>query len=256
MITKENIATSLSTRIFGREIHVFEEVGSTQDIARTMVVSGSPEGTIIVANTQKEGRGRLGREWVSPEGGLWFSLVLIPPFGPEIAMWITLLSAISVVEGIKNITGLMAQIKWPNDILIHDKKVAGILTEMSSHQVAIRYIVLGIGINVNIPVERLPEGATSIQHEIHMYVPLEKLMGEILQDLEKNYIRFKKEKSISSFVDTINELMAYKGEIVEIITPEENIRGRLIGIGYDGWLVIDVDGKHRTVITGELSCRR
>ncbi|MFH1097048.1 MAG: biotin--[acetyl-CoA-carboxylase] ligase [Candidatus Desantisbacteria bacterium] len=252
-ISKEKITANLTSGMFARQMHLFVEVPSTQDILRTLIVSGSPEGTIVVSETQTEGRGQLGREWVSPEGGLWFSIALIPPFGPEAAPQITLLAAFSIVQAIEDIAGLSAMIKWPNDIFINAKKVAGILGEMSSHRVAIRYIALGIGINVNISLEKLPPYATSLQNEAQREIPLEGLMASILNHFEDNYRIFKESKNMAPFQEKINELLLYREKIVKVTTPQEIIQGTVVGIHQDGRLIINTEDEQKMLSSGEIT---
>jgi len=251
-IAKEKILVNLISGMFARQIHLFEEVSSTQDILRTLIVSGSPEGTIVISETQTEGRGQLGREWISPEGGLWFSIALIPPFGPEVAPQITLLAAFSIVQAISDIVGLSAMIKWPNDIFINGKKVAGILGEMSSHRVAIRYIALGIGINVNILLEKLPPYATSLQNEAQRKIPLEELLASILNHFENNYRIFKESKDMSPFQEKINEMLLYRGEMVKVTSLQEIIQGTVVGVYQDGRLIINTVAEQKMLSSGEI----
>lgn len=251
-ISKEKILLNLKSRIFSRQIHLFEEVSSTQDILRTLIVSGSPEGTIVVSETQTKGRGRLDREWVSPEGGLWFSTALIPPFGPETAPQITLIAAISIVQAIADVVCLTASIKWPNDIFINGKKVAGIIGEMSSHQVAIKYIAIGIGINVNISLERLPPCATSLSYETQREISLEELLSSFLSHLDHNYSAFKVSKDLTPFMDSIRRLLLYKDETIEISTDQGMIQGILLDIHTDGRLLIKIGDESKLISSGEI----
>ncbi|MBU1754412.1 biotin--[acetyl-CoA-carboxylase] ligase [bacterium] len=251
-ISREKILFNLKSRMFSRQIHLLEEVSSTQDVLRSLIVSGSPEGTIVISETQSEGRGRLDREWVSPEGGLWFSVTLIPPLGPEAAPQITMIAALSIVQAIRDVVGLSACIKWPNDIFINNKKVAGIIGEMSSHQVAIKYIALGIGINVNIPLEKLPSCATSVFHETQREIPLEELLSSFLDHLDDNYSVFKSSKNLTPFMDNIRELLLYKDETVEISTAQGIIQGTILDIHTDGRLIIKTGDECRMLSSGEI----
>jgi BirA family biotin operon repressor/biotin-[acetyl-CoA-carboxylase] ligase len=251
-ISKEKILLSLKSRMFSRQIHLFEEVPSTQDILRSLIVSGSPEGTIVLSETQIKGRGRLGREWVSPEGGLWFSTALIPPFGPEAAPQITLLAALSIVQAVSDIAGLAASIKWPNDIFLNSKKFAGIIGEMSSHQVAIKYIALGIGINVNILIEKLPPCATSLLYETQKKIPLEEFLSSLLNHLDDNYLAFKSSKDLTPFIDSIRGILLYKDETVKISTAQGMIQGKILDIHTDGRLIIKIGDECRMLSSGEI----
>ena len=171
----------LDTKIIGRNIYHFETIGSTNLFAKKLVKEGAEEGVVIVADVQSGGRGRKNRTWSSPEGGLWFSILLYPKISPQSVMLITMASSIAVAQGIEEITSINPVIKWPNDLSINEKKVCGILTEIDAEMDSINYTVVGIGINVNNELEKeLQKTATTLKLEIGTQVPKVELLTSIL----------------------------------------------------------------------------
>ncbi|WP_083413085.1 biotin--[acetyl-CoA-carboxylase] ligase [Bacillus massilinigeriensis] len=169
-VSGDEISLGLKTERLGRTIHYEESVESTQKIAHRLAAEGAPEGTLIVADEQTMGRGRLGRKWHSPKyTGIWTSLILRPDLPPAKAPQLTLIAAVAAVQAIEDVTELTSQIKWPNDILIGKKKVTGILTELQAESDRINAIIIGIGMNVNQRVTDFPpelfETATSLSIE-------------------------------------------------------------------------------------------
>lgn len=179
------------TALIGREIHIFQEIDSTNLKGMDLGKRGSPEGTIILAETQSNGRGRLGRKWISPEGNIYLSVILRPEISPSHAPLITLMAAVASASSLKNNLNIPASIKWPNDILIEGKKVGGILTEMNSGMDKINFIVLGIGINVNMDISILPPDvraiSTSIKDTIGGSVSRIEVLSSLLKELDKWY---------------------------------------------------------------------
>src|SRR5450756_69336 len=159
------------TKIIGRDIRVFEQTTSTNDVIEKLARDGVKEGVVVFAESQTKGRGRLGRKWMSPaRRGLWFSILLRPDLRPQDATRLTVASATALRRAIESQTGLKAEIKWPNDILIHGKKVAGILTELSAELDQVKYVILGIGVDVNLSLGDFPAElrklATSLKVEL------------------------------------------------------------------------------------------
>src|SRR3989338_9192858 len=157
------IQFNLHTKILGKKIIHYDSISSTMDEAFRLGSEGTPEGTVVVSETQTKGRGRLGRSWMSPKGkGIYCSLILRPDFAPNEVARLTLLCAVALSEAIKDVCGITAYIKWPNDLLVNYKKVAGILTELSAETDRVKFVVIGIGLNVNTLKSHLPEGSTSL----------------------------------------------------------------------------------------------
>jgi BirA family biotin operon repressor/biotin-[acetyl-CoA-carboxylase] ligase len=191
-ITSNEIQLGLMTKSLGRTIHYEETVTSTQKIAHKLAYDGANEGTIIVAEEQIAGRGRLDRAWHSPKfTGIWMSIILRPAIPLAQASQLTLLTAVSVAQAIQEVTKLEPEIKWPNDILLGRKKVVGILTELQAEADRINSVIIGIGLNVNQIEDDFPEElrglATSLRIESGGKVNRAELIQAILKKLEKLY---------------------------------------------------------------------
>lgn len=186
------IEQHLATRLLGRRLVYLPITLSTNDIAREEGRSGAPEGTLVVADEQTAGRGRLRRTWLAPAGSsLLMSLVLRPPLQPDKVFCLVMISATAVAEAIEQVTGLPCGIKWPNDIFIRGRKVAGILSEMSLVAGEIDFTVIGIGLNVNADLSTLDEiaaTATSLSTELGHAVSRERLLCQVLLEFEKRYL--------------------------------------------------------------------
>lgn len=251
----------LTTKTFGRALEVHETISSTNSRAKELAQGGAVHGTLVVAEEQKSGRGRLGRSWESPEGlGLWLSLILRPSFPPRFAPRMTVLAGLAVVQAIFRVTGLETSIKWPNDIIINSKKVCGILTEMQADPDLIDYIVVGIGMNVNTLKEDFPhelrDSATSLKLEKGVHINRCKLLAELLavfEDLDSRYL------STGDFTEILNE---YKekcitlGRAVRVTGPTETFEGTAVDLTDDFELVVETKGsERRKVFSGDVSVR-
>ncbi|MFD1738523.1 biotin--[acetyl-CoA-carboxylase] ligase [Bacillus salitolerans] len=191
-ITSNEIQLGLTTNYLGRTIHYEETVTSTQKIAHKLAYEGTPEGTIVVAEEQLAGKGRLDRAWHSPKyTGIWMSIILRPTIPPQQAPQLTLLAAVSVAQAIQEVTSIEPEIKWPNDILVRGKKTVGILTELQAEADRINSVIIGIGINVNQSNEDFPDDlkhkATSLSLEAKKIINRAELIQAILSKLEKRY---------------------------------------------------------------------
>ncbi|MBI4285622.1 MAG: biotin--[acetyl-CoA-carboxylase] ligase [Chloroflexi bacterium] len=185
----ERFAAGLGTRVIGRRVVFFPVLISTMIAAREEAERGAPEGTVIIAGEQTAAKGRLQRTWFSPRGALAFSVILRPK--TEELPYLIMLSALSVVHSIEQVTHLKPQIKWPNDVLIDGKKVCGILIENSFRGSAVDYAIIGIGVNVNIRMANLPEVpalATSLSDEIGREVSLPELLRQQLRHMDSLYL--------------------------------------------------------------------
>lgn len=191
-MTADEIRFGLRTESIGKNIHHFESVESTQKVAHQLSYNDTPEGTVIIAEEQTSGRGRMDRKWHSPKyTGVWMSLILRPAIPPAKAPQLTLLAAVAIVQAIEETTGLKPEIKWPNDILINGKKVTGILTELQAEADRIHSIIIGIGINVNQKQEDFPldlqTTATSLAIEKGEAVSRTELVRNVFKHMEKLY---------------------------------------------------------------------
>jgi len=235
------IQSGLMTNIFGREIHYFDTLPSTMDEAFRLGVEGEAEGTIVCAESQTKGKGRLGRSWSSPKGkGIYMSVIFRPAMAPADVAKMTLLSAVAVCEALTKSSGVPARIKWPNDILVGDKKLAGILTELSAEMDRVRFVVMGIGINVNTSLSQLFPTATSIKQEMGCKHDRAACVREILQSLEFWYDRLKAEGFLP-VIDRWKELSSTLGQRVRLVDLSGDVEGEAVDLDQYGGLIIRND---------------
>ena len=235
------IQFELSTKIIGKKIVYRETVDSTMDIAFNLGLEKSPEGTVVIAEGQTKGRGRLGRSWVSPKGkGIYLSIILRPELLPTEAAKLTLLSAIALCDAIKNTTHLDANIKWPNDVLINGKKVAGVLTELNAETDRVKFVVVGIGLNVNAKSDTLPAGATSLRSEAKKQFSRVDVTKEVLRSIEHWYLRYQRQGFLP-VAKRWKELSVTLNKRVRVVDPTGEIEGEAVDIDKDGGLMIRKD---------------
>jgi BirA family biotin operon repressor/biotin-[acetyl-CoA-carboxylase] ligase len=184
------IRFGLETKWLGRDLCCFQEISSTNELAKE-VAHKSENGTVILAMIQTQGRGRLSRPWISPPGGIWMSLILKPKMPLSNIHQINMAVSVAVTKSIQTLYGLEAGIKWPNDILINERKVCGILMEVSAEVDRLDYAVVGLGINANVDVSGFPDEwkSTSIGHQLGRVVSRTELIQKILQEVEAAYER-------------------------------------------------------------------
>ncbi|WLD91800.1 biotin--[acetyl-CoA-carboxylase] ligase [Alkalihalobacillus sp. AL-G] len=238
------IKSNLKTEKLGQNVHYEEQVTSTQEIAHRLAMEGAPEGTIAIAEQQTTGRGRLGRPWHSPKGsGIWMSIILKPNIPPQQAPQLTLLAAVSVVQGIQKSTGLKPQIKWPNDILIDGKKIVGILTELQAEADRVNSVIMGIGINVNTPEDSFPEELASIATSLKVEnggsdIDRSELVRSILEEMEKLYTLYL-EHGFAPIKLLWEGSAASLGKHVRVKTLSGELTGKAQGITDEGVLLIE-----------------
>ena len=249
----EEISFDLKTKIIGTHIESYDILASTMDTAMERALQGAPEGTIICAEGQHRGRGRLGRSWLSAKGkGIYCSLILRPHFSPAESPKLTLLSAVAVCRAIRTTTRLDCLIKWPNDLFIGNKKVGGILTEMNAELDRVKFVIIGFGINVNTPLSLLPPKATSLKDESQERISRVGLLREILREFEKEYLELRHGK-FSSVLERWRKLSTTLGHRVTIASPKEHIEGEALDIDDDGGLLVRLDsGFVEKVIVGDV----
>ncbi|MBI4972810.1 MAG: biotin--[acetyl-CoA-carboxylase] ligase [Candidatus Omnitrophica bacterium] len=251
------ISRGLNTKVIGKKIYYFESVSSTMDIAVKLGMEGSPDGTLVISETQTKGRGRLGRSWLSPKyKGVYLSLILRPKILPAQAPIITLLAAVSICEAIKRITGLEAKIKWPNDILMYQKKLGGILTELNAETDELRFAVIGLGLNVNNDKKALLTSATSLKEQKKENINRLDLLQEILRRIEANYLLFQG-KGPQPIIEQWREYNITLGRRVKVISHKELREGEAIDIDIDGGLLLRQDsGLTEKIMAGDVAhCR-
>lgn len=257
LILPHKLKDALNTNYIGKEIHYFREVDSTNEVAKGLAEEGAPEGTVIIAEKQRKGRGRRGKPWISPIGGAWMSLILRPDTLPINAPQLTFTAGVAAAKTIKNEYGLDVGIKWPNDILIENKKVCGILTEISTEKDSIDYIIAGIGIDANVDLSQLPvelrNETTSLQMELEEEIPRMILVRKFLENFEIMYNQFNQGK----FQKILQKWRKYSktiGSYVEIRKGTEVIQGEAVGVNREGVLILELqDGTLKKIISGE--CR-
>ncbi len=255
-LRQNELGLGLKTKIIGKDIRLFPEVVSTNTLAMEAAQQGAPEGTVIIAETQTGGKGRLGRTWISPRGNLYLSVILRPQIPTHKAPLITLVGAVAVASAIRKHCSLQAAIKWPNDILISGKKVAGLLTEMSAEPDRIRHIALGIGVDVNMELQELPPdvrlNATTLAAESGAKIDRKLLLQQILRDLEHWYqIFLTSETAVLKEWELLNMTINNR---VAVSGSGEVFEGLAQGIDHEGRLVVALDdGTIRIVAAGDVT---
>jgi BirA family biotin operon repressor/biotin-[acetyl-CoA-carboxylase] ligase len=258
VLTREQILEGLEAREIGRLLHVLDEVGSTNDLAMALADAGAPHGTAVVAERQTQGRGRLGRTWESPPGvGLWASVVLRPAVPAAAAPAMTLGGGVATAEAIEAEAGIPVALKWPNDVLVDGRKVAGILTELRTRDEAVAHLVVGIGINVHqgrseFPPE-LAETAISIRQATGRAVSRVRLLQRLFARLEAWSRRFVDEGP-GAVVAAAAARMPMLGQRVVAVAGAERWEGTAARLDGDGALVIVLPGGGtRRVLAAEVT---
>jgi len=244
------------TLLIGKRVLYYEEVASTQDITRKLARQGAEEGTVVIAEKQTRGRGRRGRSWTSPDGGLYLSIILRPNLEPVRALQLPLVAGVAVARAIKKVTALQPRLKWPNDIIIAGKKVGGILTDTSTKKGKIDHTVLGIGLNVNTPRSLFPqairETATSLAEEGGQNISPLELLQCLFSEFEALYVEF-----LACGFDRIREewkAMSHTiGSRVKVASGEAEIEGEALDIDSEGFLLLRRgNGDVERVISGDV----
>ena len=243
---------NLKTKIIGKKILYFDKIQSTNLYAKQLIDQNIENGTIVISDVQTGGRGRKNRSWVSPSGGLWFSVILYPDIAPRCGMVITMAASISVSKAIREITGLKTRIKWPNDILLKNKKVCGILTELNADLNKIIYAIVGIGVNVNNKIEnQLDDIAISLKQVVDSEISRDELLKSILKNFDMNYNRLKKndfeyiKKIWLSYANII-------GKKVRINDYKTVMEGVVKDIDDNGYLILNTNSGIINVINGDI----
>ncbi len=259
VITAEETGSRMQTEWVGREILYYPSVDSTNTVAKRMGEEGAAQGLLVIADEQTAGKGRRGRAWQTPAGtAIAMTVLLRPAILPERISMVTLVMGLAVTEAVRDLTGLDAGIKWPNDVVVKGKKLTGILTEMSAELQAVNYIVIGIGINVNVPSfpAELTDTATSLLLETGHKVNRAELIARTMLYFEQAYDKFIRTQDLSLLMDRYNTLLLSKDRPVRVLEPETSFTGTAVGIDpYGRLLVRDEDGEIREIYAGEVSVR-
>jgi len=231
-----------------RRIHYFPEIGSTMDAARELAKKGAAQGTIVIAEAQTHGRGRLSRDWLSPEGGIYFTIILRPRISPAYAPRVNLMAAVAVATTIRKLFGLKAELKWPNDVLIAGKKVCGILAEMDAEMDIVNFVNVGIGINANNPVTRLGKAATSLKEALGREISRKELLRVLITEIEQRQPLLMKADLLKQW----KGLSATLDKQVRVMSLGEEVTGQAIDIDATGALKLRCkDGSLQTVLVGD-----
>jgi BirA family transcriptional regulator, biotin operon repressor / biotin---[acetyl-CoA-carboxylase] ligase len=252
-----NIRERLNTQRFGAKFHYFAELTSTNNYARELAENGAEEGEVVIAESQTQGRGRLGRRWESPPlANLYFSVILRPALPPAHAPQITLMAAVALAETVAPLIPQAPTIKWPNDILVEGKKLAGVLTEAACGSEHIEYVILGIGINVNYRIDSMPpeirQRATSIADLTQREVDREGVLLRLIQALDRCYGELE-EAGFETLRPRWEAYFSLRGRRVRVELLDQVLIGRARGIERDGALILeDEHGDLQNIYAGDV----
>lgn len=246
------------TSDFGRPYYFYQTVSSTNDVVRELAYAGAPQGAVVAAEEQTGGRGRRGRSWYSPRGGLWFSLLLRPQVSPAQSQTLPLFVSLMVVKGIEKLLGITLDLKWPNDILLGGRKTGGVLVELGAEAEQVHYAVAGIGINVNVtsfPPE-LEKEATSLGIYAGRRVDRARLLAGILSSIETGYPCWCRE-GFAPFREAYKGRLSFLGRQITVRTAGgEVLTGIAADVDTDGRLLLSSPaGKQRWLHGGEVKVR-
>ena len=255
LLLPTEIKNNLKTSLLGKVIAHFDEVDSTQEVAKKMARKGIAEGALVISEQQHSGRGRLGRRWVSPAGGVWLSLILRPKILVQQAQRITLVVSVAAARAFNKLYDINARIKWPNDILVKGKKICGILIETEGELDKLNFMVIGMGANINISLEsedEIKNIATSVKSQLNREVPRLKFVQTFLAEFEQLY----KEFNSGFFKEILKEWLNLSDTIGTRITAEsldEKFEGIVLGLDDDGFLIVRLqDDSEKKVISGDI----
>lgn len=257
---KFEITRNLNTSLIAKECIFYEETGSSNEEAKKISNIKVTDGLCVVADMQTSGKGRLGRVWQSPKGkNIYFSICLVPNITPMEAPQITLMAGIAVCRAINDSFGLSAKIKWPNDIIVNNKKICGILTEISAEIDSIKYIVCGIGINANVETfsDELKNKATSLKLELNCEIDRAAFLCSVLKKIEYYYDIFLKSNGISGFIDEYRLNCINIGQNCTALFKGSSVSGIVKDIDDNGNLILEKEnGERLNIFSGEVTLRR
>ncbi|MCX7568691.1 biotin--[acetyl-CoA-carboxylase] ligase [Tumebacillus sp. DT12] len=258
LVTASEIRDGLRTSLLGQSIVYHETIDSTNTMAQKLALNGAPEGTLVIADEQTAGRGRRGRNWFSPpHSGVWMSLILRPQLPVAHAAQITLVTAVAMARALTRLTGVEAGIKWPNDILFDKRKCCGILTEMHAEFDQVHHLVLGIGINVNVPQEQFPEElqsiATSLQGVKGVPIPRAEVVRAVMEELEPLYRRYVDGGGFASIREDWKRSNITLGRQIVAQTARGPITGEALDIDEFGVLLVRrEDGETEKIYSADI----
>lgn len=261
LLSPAEVSPFLQTRWLGKTIHYFRTVDSTNVQAYHLALQGAGEGEVIIAEAQEKGRGRLGRHWFSPPfRNLYLSVILRPMVLPPQTTLLTLMAAVATAEAIEQTSGLLPELKWPNDLLINGRKVAGLLNEMYAESDHVHFVILGIGVNLNTEERQFPkeirDRATSIKRETGKRIPRQDFLLCLLKTLERWYEVFTAQGG-SPILEAWRQWACIEGKTVTITSFGERLIGKAVDVDSDGALILETDsGERRKVVAGDVEYRQ
>lgn len=257
LLTPSEVKPLLRTKWVGKTIHHFHTIDSTNSKAYQLALSGAREGEVVVAESQDQGRGRMGRRWFSPPfSNLHLSVILRPNIPPHQASLITLMAAVATADAIHRFSSLSPVIKWPNDILLSGRKVAGLLNEIHSETDRIHFVILGIGVNLNVDRKMFPKEirtiATSLKEEMGVTISRKNFLQCLLQELERWYEVFLK-KGGTPVLKAWRDRAMIEGREIKVTSFGEIVTGMAVDIDSDGALILETKkGERKRVVAGDI----
>lgn len=258
LLSDEKIKSVIKTELFAKKIYAFWSVGSTNEFAYSRALQGEKEGALVIAEQQSKGRGRKLRAWHSPfNKGLWFSLILRPELPASRAGLVPYLAGVSVAEAVEHFIGLKPEVKWPNDLLLNSKKFCGILSEVEFENSLIKFIILGIGINVNHKKDEFPEEfqeqATSLRIESDSRIDRADFLAELIWQLEKNYNDMK-QNGFEHIIYKWKMMCPQLGKKVVVIQDDQKYQGVFEELNDEGCLLLRTNaGELKKIVTGDVT---
>lgn len=255
-MNQESLEASIQTEHFGRNLFYLQTINSTNKWLASLADVGAEEGTVTIATSQENGLGRLGREWFSPEGGLWFSVLLRPSITPAEATKLIFVAGLAVAKTLRKEFRLDARTKWPNDVLIDGKKVCGILSQMKSKGTQSNYVILGFGINANIDIgifpSELKNTAISLKTKVGHEIPLERLFRIVLLQFETCYSEFAVDGP-KHIIEEWKTLSCFLGKAITVKNGCNTLIGKAIDVDPAGKLVLELkSGQTRSISYGDV----
>ena len=253
------VTSELKTKLIGQKVYYFDSIDSTQNQALKIANEPENNGAVIIAATQTGGKGRTGRKWISPKGGIWFSIILHPKFDISITTLFPIASSLALSKAIENTFEITPELKWPNDLTIKGKKIAGILVDAAFESNKIESLVLGVGINFNVDIKAIKKtlkdtpnfyGVASLSEQNKKVKPIQ-LVQNFFVELEKIYELLNK-KQTKKIISEWTKRSSTLGKNVEINTTDGKIKGKATKIDEDGALIISNKNKTEKVIAGDI----
>ena len=258
-LSEDVLAGLMETQWAGKTLYCLDTIDSTNNYAKRLGEEGAPDGTLVTAECQEAGKGRRGREWKTPRGSaIAMTLLLRPQIGPERASMLTLVMGLAVAQACRELFGLDVGIKWPNDVVLSRKKICGILTERGTNGTMIGYVLIGVGINVNLwefP-EEMQDKATSLAMESGQEYDRNQIIGLVMKHFEEDYERFIQTCDFENLLEEYHRILANLNQPVRVLNGADSFEGVSRGIDTKGELLVEkADGTVTKISAGEVSVR-